>query len=95
MLAPNIGWAAVRVLARAGVEVVVPREQACCGALALHVGEEARARDLARENLRAFPADVDAIVTTAAGLRLRACRNTGCCSKARRTRPRRAASPHG
>jgi glycolate oxidase iron-sulfur subunit len=67
VLEPNIGQAAVRVLARAGVEVVIPRDQACCGALALHVGEEARARAFAQQNLRAFPTDVDAIVTTAAG----------------------------
>jgi glycolate oxidase iron-sulfur subunit len=67
VLAPNIGWAALRVLARAGVEVIVPRDQQCCGALALHVGEEAQARTMARANLRAFPDDVDAIVTTAAG----------------------------
>jgi glycolate oxidase iron-sulfur subunit len=67
VLEPNIGHAALRVLARAGVEVVVPQAQVCCGALALHVGEEARARSLARQNLRAFPDDVDAIVTTAAG----------------------------
>jgi glycolate oxidase iron-sulfur subunit len=67
VLAPNIGQAALRVLAWAGVEVVVPRDQGCCGALALHVGEEARARAFAQDNLRAFPDDVDAIVTTAAG----------------------------
>ena len=67
VLAPEIGWAALRVLSRCGVEVVVPPNQACCGALAMHVGEEALARDLARTNLRAFPEDVDAIVTTAAG----------------------------
>jgi glycolate oxidase iron-sulfur subunit len=67
VLAPNIGWAALRVLSRAGVEVIVPGDQTCCGALALHVGEEAQARTLARQNLRAFPTDIDAIITTAAG----------------------------
>jgi len=67
VLAPNIGQAALRVLSRAGVEVVVPPQQGCCGALALHVGEEAQARQLGRRNLDAFPVDIDAIVTTAAG----------------------------
>jgi glycolate oxidase iron-sulfur subunit len=67
VLAPNIGQAALRVLARAGVEVIVPRNQQCCGALALHVGEETQARALGRANLDAFPVDIDAIVTTAAG----------------------------
>jgi glycolate oxidase iron-sulfur subunit len=67
VLAPNIGAAAIRVLAQSGVEVIVPAAQGCCGALALHVGDRERARALARRNLAAFPADVDAVVTTAAG----------------------------
>jgi glycolate oxidase iron-sulfur subunit len=67
VLAPGIGWAALRVLTRNGVEVVVPRDQGCCGALAMHTGADGRARELAGWNLRAFPHDVDAIVTTAAG----------------------------
>ena len=67
VLAPAISEAAARVLAANGVEVVVPPEQGCCGALAWHTGEPARARALARVNLAAFPPDIDAIVTTAAG----------------------------
>jgi glycolate oxidase iron-sulfur subunit len=66
-LAPEINWATLRVLAHNGVEVVIPPQQGCCGALMLHTGEERRARQLARRNLRAFPADVDAILTNAAG----------------------------
>ncbi len=66
-LAPEINWAVVRVLARNGVEVVIPPEQGCCGSLMLHGGEAAAARALARRNLQAFPADVDAVLTTAAG----------------------------
>jgi glycolate oxidase iron-sulfur subunit len=55
------------VLAENGVEVVVPKAQGCCGALAMHIGEEERARGSARRNLAAFPSDVDAIITNAAG----------------------------
>jgi glycolate oxidase iron-sulfur subunit len=66
-LAPAIGWATLRVLACNGVEVVVPAGQGCCGALAMHGGKLDLARDFARTNLDAFPADVDAIVTNAAG----------------------------
>ncbi|HET7121141.1 MAG TPA: glycolate oxidase subunit GlcF [Solirubrobacterales bacterium] len=66
-LDPEIGWAAGRVLARNGVEVVVPAQQGCCGSLAMHAGEQQGARKLARRNLAAFPADVDAVITTAAG----------------------------
>ncbi len=66
-LDPEIGWAAGRVLSRNGVEVIVPAAQGCCGSLALHAGEAEQARALARRNLVAFPADVDAVITTAAG----------------------------
>jgi glycolate dehydrogenase iron-sulfur subunit len=66
-LAPEINWAALRVLARNGVETVVPTGQGCCGALALHTGAAARARAQARRNLVAFPDDVDAVISTTAG----------------------------
>src|SRR3972149_4381278 len=67
VLSPEINWATLRVLSRNGVEVVVPRGQGCCGALSLHAGEADQARTLARRNLRAFPQDVDSVVTNAAG----------------------------
>lgn len=67
VLEPDIGWASLEVLARNGVEVAVPPGQVCCGALAWHAGDGDRARALARINLQAFPQDVDAIVTNAAG----------------------------
>jgi glycolate oxidase iron-sulfur subunit len=66
-LDPDIGWAAGRVLARNGVEVIVPSGQGCCGSLAMHAGEAEGARKLARRNIAAFPTDVDAVITTAAG----------------------------
>ena len=66
-LAPQINWATLRVLARNGVDVVIPRGQGCCGALALHAGEMALARSQAAHNLRLFPEDVDAVITNAAG----------------------------
>ncbi|MDX2004222.1 MAG: glycolate oxidase subunit GlcF [Meiothermus sp.] len=67
VLQPNFNAATLRVLAKNGVEVVIPKGQSCCGSLALHTGERARALGFARNNLRAFPKDVDAIVTNAAG----------------------------
>lgn len=67
VIAPEIHAATVRVLARHGVEVVVPPAQGCCGALAMHDGDWATARALARRNLDAFPDDVDAVVTHTAG----------------------------
>lgn len=60
--------ATIRVLQANGCEVIVPKEQTCCGALAAHAGMRDDARALARMNLDAFASnDVDAIVTNAAG----------------------------
>jgi len=46
--------ASVRLLNRAGYEVVSPREQVCCGALFAHSGQLEKARDCARRNIEAF-----------------------------------------
>jgi glycolate oxidase iron-sulfur subunit len=62
----EVNRATIRVLARNGWRVVVPRAQACCGALAAHNGRLDTARRLAERNLRAF-AGVDVVVTNAAG----------------------------
>jgi len=67
VLEPDINTATIEVLARNGVEVLVPRAQGCCGGLAWHTGDLAAAQKFARQNLAAFPTDVDAIVTNAAG----------------------------
>ncbi|AEI43062.1 (Fe-S)-binding protein [Paenibacillus mucilaginosus] len=58
----------VKLLSEAGFEVVIPREQVCCGALHAHSGELEPARDLARTNLRAFKeAGIEYIVSNAGG----------------------------
>jgi glycolate oxidase iron-sulfur subunit len=68
VLDPDIGWATLRVLARNGVETVVPPAQRCCGSLAAHTGAHDAARASARHNLAAFDLDdIDVVVTTAAG----------------------------
>lgn len=67
VLAPQINWATLRVLARNGVETIIPKSQQCCGALAAHTGAANLAKKQALHNLDAFPEDVDAIVTNAAG----------------------------
>jgi glycolate oxidase iron-sulfur subunit len=63
----EVNRAAVRVLTRSGVAVVVPAGQGCCGALHLHNGDPDTARRMARRNLLAFPAELDAVLVTAAG----------------------------
>jgi glycolate oxidase iron-sulfur subunit len=62
----EVNLATIRVLARNGWRVVVPRSQVCCGALPAHNGRLGTARRLARKNVRAF-AKADAIVVNAAG----------------------------
>jgi glycolate oxidase iron-sulfur subunit len=46
--------ATVRVLQRNGCNVVVPADQACCGAIAVHAGELDFGRELAKRNIEAF-----------------------------------------
>jgi glycolate oxidase iron-sulfur subunit len=67
VIAPEINWATLRVLARNGIEVLVPSGQTCCGAILMHTGDYEEARKLAQNNLGVFPEDVDAILTNAAG----------------------------
>ena len=63
-----IGRATIRVLQRAGCDVVNPAGQGCCGALHAHGGDLDGARTLARRNVAAFEAAGDApIVVNAAG----------------------------
>jgi glycolate oxidase iron-sulfur subunit len=56
-----------RLLSLAGWDVVAPRAQQCCGALDLHGGRLDEFRARARALSRAFPADLDFVVTNAAG----------------------------
>jgi glycolate oxidase iron-sulfur subunit len=62
----DVNAASARVLAGEGCEVVVPREQECCGALHLHAGRAAEGRRRAERVAQVF-AGVDAIVVNAAG----------------------------
>ncbi|MCU6707480.1 (Fe-S)-binding protein [Paenibacillus sp. J5C_2022] len=58
----------VKLLSEAGFDVVIPKEQGCCGALHAHSGEMDAARELARHNIAAFKAaGVDYIVSNAGG----------------------------
>ena len=62
----RVNRAAALALAADGCEVVVPRGQGCCGALALHAGREDEARRRASATVAAF-AGHDRVVVTAAG----------------------------
>jgi len=64
----EVNSATVKVLQRNGYEVHFPKEQTCCGAAQLHVGEEELFLDLARKNVDSFLAhEYDAIINNAGG----------------------------
>ncbi|WP_374372095.1 glycolate oxidase subunit GlcF [Dongia sp.] len=72
VLDPGINAAAIRLLNRAGIEVVVAMGAGCCGALAQHMGREEDARAAARRNLHAWGREMDgegldAILITTSG----------------------------
>ena len=72
VLAPSIPAAAIRVLTRHGIEVVVAAGEGCCGSLAHHMGREAEALAAARANIDAWLAEadgegLDAILITVSG----------------------------
>lgn len=67
VLQPDINAAAVRVLSRNGIEVIVPKGQSCCGALDWHTGNGKAAAAFAERLIRTIPSDVDCLLTTAAG----------------------------
>jgi glycolate oxidase iron-sulfur subunit len=65
---PRTHAATVRVLNRLGYRVVFPEEQTCCGALSMHGGDRAFARNLARRNIDAFlDPGVEAFIVNSAG----------------------------
>jgi glycolate oxidase iron-sulfur subunit len=65
---PNVNIATVNVLSAEGCDVVAPRNQGCCGALALHAGRLDEARAFARKTIAVFERErLDAIVVNAAG----------------------------
>lgn len=62
MVAPSVSRAAAEVLARVGVDVVVPRGQTCCGQPGWSAGHPDQARPVARRALRAFAGDDPVVV---------------------------------
>jgi glycolate oxidase iron-sulfur subunit len=63
-----VNVAAARALNEFGYDVVVPKEQGCCGSLLVHEGARERAMGLARKTIDVFErAGVDMIAVNAAG----------------------------
>lgn len=64
----DTNWATARVLQANGCEVIVPRNQSCCGAIHYHSGNELPAYDFMAQNCAAFDLnDIDAIIVNVAG----------------------------
>ena len=60
--------ATIKLLQYAGCDIVIPKTQACCGALHGHSGERERAMEMAKRNIEAFEEEaVDYIITNAGG----------------------------
>ena len=72
VLAPRINQAAIRLLTRHGIEVVLVRDEQCCGALTHHLGRDDDALAKARGNIGVWLGEadrggLDAILVTTSG----------------------------
>jgi len=72
VLAPRINEAAISLLTRHGIEVVLVKDEQCCGALTHHLGHDDDALARARANVTAWEKEVageglDAILVTTSG----------------------------
>jgi glycolate oxidase iron-sulfur subunit len=72
VMRPEINAAAIRLLNRLGIEVVVAKRAGCCGALSHHMGYTDQSHAMARANIEAWQREIkgdglDAIVITASG----------------------------
>ncbi|HEX3710516.1 MAG TPA: glycolate oxidase subunit GlcF [Pseudolabrys sp.] len=72
VLSPSTDEAAIRLLNRHGIEVVVAQGEACCGSLVHHMGREEQALSQARNNIDAWTREIeagplDAILVTVSG----------------------------
>jgi glycolate oxidase iron-sulfur subunit len=72
VLAPRINQAAINLLTRHGVEVVLVKDEQCCGALTHHLGHDGDALGRARANISVWQSEaeqggLDAILVTTSG----------------------------
>jgi glycolate oxidase iron-sulfur subunit len=72
VLAPRINQAAINLLTRHGIEVVLVKDEQCCGALTHHLGRDDEALARARANIAVWLGEaeqngLDAILVTASG----------------------------
>jgi len=61
-------WATARVLQQNGCDILIPRGQACCGAIHFHAGWSEPASRLSLQNVAAFDTkSIDAVIVNVAG----------------------------
>jgi glycolate oxidase iron-sulfur subunit len=73
---PSINESTIRLLNRHGVEVVVTKEQGCCGALVQHMGDSHAAQEQAKPNIRAWTREMDGEGLDAVIINTSGCGNT-------------------
>ena len=59
---PEAGLAGIKLLKRAGVKVIFPEGQTCCGQPAFNCGYWEEAREVARTQLALFPKDIPVVL---------------------------------
>ncbi|MFH2013149.1 MAG: (Fe-S)-binding protein [Pseudomonadota bacterium] len=63
----NIGDAVIKTLLKHGVEIIIPKDQTCCGNVAITSGDESTFRTLAKNNLALLSKlNVDALIVACA-----------------------------
>jgi glycolate oxidase iron-sulfur subunit len=72
VLSPGINQAAIRMLTRNGIEVVLVADEQCCGSLTHHMGRDGDALTRARANIEVWTNEIDrngldAILVTTSG----------------------------
>ncbi len=72
VIRPSINDASIRLMARQGIEVVIPKNIGCCGALDQHMGREKAAVQHALRNLKIWQAEeehgpIDGIIMNTSG----------------------------
>src|SRR5207253_10859894 len=72
VLAPRINQAAINLLTRHGIEVVLVKDEQCCGTLTHHMGDDRDALSRARANVTLWQREaeqggLDAILVTTSG----------------------------
>ncbi len=67
LLQRNVLHASRHLLSALGYAVYIPKTHGCCGALHVQQGDGTRVRELAQQNLAAFPDSVETIISVASG----------------------------